>query len=104
MAATLVYRIQPVGGDLHGIQTETSDGSVANGVHVFETLAECWAVREWFLRGPVELATVRCETTDVSANGDYEGALLLAGRGEITNRRRFESTRELAKWVEGSCE
>lgn len=57
-------------------------------------------MREWCEEREIELATIECDARDVRANGDYEGELLLAGRGRIVARRVFGSTSQLVKWVE----
>ncbi len=99
--ANFVYRIQPAGAELHGVQTETSNGTLANGVHVFETWAElAAAVSGWgYGPGAVEIAAVRCNAGDVIPNGDFEGSLLRRGRGVIVSRKRFQSFAQLAKSV-----
>lgn len=97
----IVYRIQPQGAELHGIETETSNGEPAGGVHVFESLPEVYACREWLNEKKVELVEIECEASDLRRNADYEGALLLKGRGKIVNRRKFKDTRAVAAWVEG---
>jgi hypothetical protein len=95
-----VYRIQPQGADLHGVETETSNGKDAGGVHVFETIPEVYACREWRNERGVELAEIECDADDLCDNGDYEGALLPKGRGRIVRRRRFADVRQISQWVE----
>lgn len=97
---TIVYRIQPIGAKLHGIETTTSNDEAAGGVHVFGSLAEVYACREWCEQSDVELATIECEARDLRANGDYEGETLRKGRGRITARQTFATTRAIADWVE----
>lgn len=104
MSAIEVFRVQPRNAELHGIETETSNGEPAGGVHVFESLPEVQACGQWMDEPRVELATIRCEDSDVRRNGDFEGALLLAGRGEIVHRRPFAWISELAEWVARECE
>lgn len=99
MSVYHVYRIQPQGAELHGIETETSNGNPAGGVHVFESIAELQACREWLEEARVELVTIACRESDLRANGDYEGVTLRRGRGEIVKRQRFASTREVAEWA-----
>jgi hypothetical protein len=97
---TTAYRIQPQGASLHGIETEASDGSPAGGVHVFRSLPEVAACREWLTEEGVELATIECGAADLREHGDYEGATLLAGRGRIVERRPFADTQAVAEWVQ----
>jgi hypothetical protein len=99
MATYHVYRIQPQGAELHGIETETSNGELAGGVHVFESIAEIQACREWLTEKKVELVTIACQESDLRQNGDYEGTLLLKGRGEIVKRQKFADTRKVAQWA-----
>ncbi len=98
-----VYRIQPQGAELHGIETTTSNDEPAGGVHVFESLAEVQACRQWMPEKRVELVTIACEARDLRRNGDYEGALLIAGRGEIVRRQEFADTMEVARWAAENC-
>lgn len=98
----IVYRIQPQGAELHGVETETSNGDLAGGVHVFESLPEVYACREWLNEKSVELVEVDCDEYDLSPNGDYEGALLAKGCGTIVSRRAFEDTRAVSQWVEST--
>ena len=95
-----VFRIQPQNADLHGIKTETSNGDSAGGVHVFETISEVYACREWLNEKNVELVTIECEPNDLRENCDYEGALLLKGRGKITSRKKFKDTKAISAWAE----
>lgn len=96
----IVYRIQPQGADLHGVDTETSNGESAGGVHVFGSVSEIAACYGWITELNVEVATIECNEDDVSANGDYEGDLLLSGRGRIIERKPFADTRAVAAWAE----
>lgn len=98
-----VYRIQPQGAELHGIETESSDGTPAGGVHVFRTLPEVVACGGWYPEDNVELVTIECEPADLRSNGDYEGDLLRKGRGRIVHRQPFASTSEVSKWAEAAC-
>lgn len=95
-----VYRIHPHGAKLHGVETETSNGEPAGGVHVFESLPEVVAAGGWLNDPNVELAEVECDPRDVVPNEDYEGALLRKGRGRIVKRKKFRDTYSLAKWAE----
>lgn len=97
-----VYRIQPRDAELHGVQTETSNGELAEGVHVFETLPELASALAGWCSGEelVELAVIECEGKDVRENGDYEGSLLLKGRGRIVERKPFEDLRGVKEWAE----
>jgi hypothetical protein len=85
---------------LHGIETTTSNDEPAGGVHVFESLPEVYGCREWCNEDRVELATIECEPRDLQHNGDYEGALLLKGRGKIVRRKKFVDVRAIAAWIE----
>lgn len=96
----LVYRIQPQGADLHGIETETSNGESAGGVHVFESLSEVSACRFWVNESGVELAEIECSEKDIRENSDYEGSLLLKGRGKIIKRTPFEDTMAIAEFAD----
>lgn len=94
-----VYRIQPQGAVLHGIETEASDGSMAGGVHVFGSLGELVACGEWYPESRVELVEIECQARDLRQHGDYEGVTLVAGRGQITRRRTFRDTRRVSRWA-----
>ena len=98
----IVYRIQPRNADLHGVETETSNGEFAGGVHVFETTKEIVAaLGDWApSTEAIELAVVECEGRDVRENGDYEGSLLLKGRGQIVERKPFDGLREIRRWAD----
>lgn len=98
-----VYRIQPQGSELHGIETEASDGSLAGGIHVFGSLPEVYGCIEWLKQPRVELLTIECEPRDLKPNGDYEGETLKTGRGEVVERQLFDDTRAVAEWVRKQC-
>ena len=81
------FRVQPAGLGLDH-RSECSDGSLAAGVHVFQTLAQAvlqegaWQMAGYELvviEGPEILADTR----------DVEGWLLLAGEGRIISRFDF---------------
>jgi hypothetical protein len=95
-----VYRVQPPGVELHAIETETSAGNPAGGVHVFTEIGQVEAAIGWITRLDVELAEIECERRDLRPNGDYEGDLLIAGRGRIVRRHRFRDTGRVARWAE----
>lgn len=95
-----VFRIQPQGADLHGVETETSNGEPAGGVHVFSTLAEVAGCFSWLNEKKVELATIECATKDLRANGDFEGDLLIKGRGKIVFRMNFDDVMAVARYAE----
>lgn len=97
--AVTVYRIQPQGAKLHGIETRDSNDALCGGVHVFESLGEVYTCFEWRDEPKVELVTIACQPEDVRPNGDCQGALLLRGRGRIVTRRKFRSVRAVADWV-----
>lgn len=94
------YRIQPIGAELHGIETETSAGNPAGGVHVFEGIGQVVACGEWYPQSGIELAEIDCEPGDLIPTGDYEGATLRTGRGRIVRRRIFRDTRRVSRWAE----
>ena len=96
----IVYRIQPIGAELHGIRTTTSNEDLANGVHVFDTLSSVAACRGWCTEKDVELVTIECDARDLLDNEDYEGSLLIRGRGVIVNRMEFADTREVADYAD----
>lgn len=98
----VVYRIQPQNAELHGVETETSNGNLAGGVHVFRTLEETHAAITggWRPMTGIELVSISCEKRDVRSNGDYEGDLLLAGRGQITERKAFGDLKEVKEHLE----
>lgn len=100
----LVYRIQPQNAQLHAIRTETSAGDLANGVHVFDTISAVAACRGWIEERCVELATIKCEACDIRENDDYEGSLLIRGRGVIVSRIPFASTRDVADWADSQSD
>ena len=96
------YRFQPVDADLHGIQTETSEGELAGGVHVFASLEEAKSIFGWLLTTePVELATIECDESDLRDSGDVDGYTLRAGRGRIVSRKVFPGgLREANRWIQ----
>lgn len=95
-----VYRVQPIGADLHGVETETSNGNPAGGVHVFASIGELVACEGWLTRYGIELAEIECERSDLRPTGDYEGDTLKKGRGRIVRRRSFRDSRRVAQWAE----
>jgi hypothetical protein len=98
---TNAYRFQPIGADLHAIETETSEGNAAGGVHVFDSLQACHGISGWRLTDePVELVTIECEPRDLRDSEDYEGSTLRAGRGQIVTRHVFTGGLiEARKWL-----
>jgi hypothetical protein len=95
------YRIQPAGLDILGHRSETSAGTLDDGVHVFSTLADAaQAVKGWVADGSQpELVTILCDPEDLAANEDYEGALLLDSAGTIIARHPFADWEELYDWA-----
>jgi len=95
------YRIQPIGADLHAVETLTSNDKPANGVHVFGSrgevaLCQFWCAPEY--RNGCELVTIECEKSDLRDSGDAEGYTLKTGRGRIARRDRFNSLSEIVAW------
>lgn len=85
-----VYRVQPIDAVLHGVQTETSNGQQAGGVHVFESIDQlAHAILHWAPVVDIEIATIECLKSDLRDNHDYEGWLLPVGRGRIVARQPF---------------
>jgi len=93
-----VYRVQPVGLDLGQHRSETSNGNLASGVHVFSSIEELQSgVNGWCEQDCVpEICVIDCEPTDVRENGDYEGSELVANRGKIVGRVAFASWGDFA--------
>jgi len=101
---TIAYRVQPQGAALHGPdsephRSETSNGELAQGVHVFGSAPELYAVRGWYPMQSVEVVEIECAPGDLVENGDFEGELLKAGRGRIINRKKFRDLDALLAWV-----
>lgn len=94
-----VYRIQPIGSELHGIETTTSNDELAGGVHVFESVAEIYGCREWRNATNVELVTISCERRELKANGDYEGVTLKKGKGQIIDRKAFSDLQSIVDYI-----
>lgn len=97
MATREVYRIQPVGLELGGHRSTTSNDNLDCGVHVCCSLEEmAGAVNGWCKQDYVpELVVIECEDKDVQDNGDYEGFVLKGNRGQIVRRVAFSSWDEL---------
>ncbi len=88
-ATGIWFRVQPAGLGLDHL-SECSDGSLADGVHVFQTLTQAvlqegaWQMTDHELvviQGPERLADT----------GDVEGWLLPTGHGEIIGRHDFSA-------------
>jgi hypothetical protein len=99
----LVYRIQPAGLGIAGHRSLTSCGDLAEGVHVFGSLAEAArAVRGWVAdedgMPTPELVTITCAADDLEDNEDYEGLLLVEAAGEIVHRHTFADWDALHAW------
>ena len=106
---TTAYRVQPQGALLHGSdsephRSETSNGELAQGVHVFGSAPELYAVRDWYPMENVEVVEIECAPRDLVENGDYEGELLKAGRGKIIDRKKFRNLDALLAWVKRELE
>lgn len=95
----IVYRVQPEGADLHAVETETSNGNPAGGVHVFAEFGNLTATLGWLKRTGIELAEIECERRDLRDSGDYEGHTLVAGRGRIVRRRHFRDSDRVGRWA-----
>jgi len=93
-----VYRVQPAGMDLGQHRSETSNGNLAIGVHVFSSLEELQCgVNGWCEQDYVpEICVIDCEPISVRKNGDYEGSVLVANGGKIVGRVAFASWDEFA--------
>lgn len=100
MPHTTVYRIQPAGLEIAGHCSESSSGDLADGCHVFVSLADAaHAVRGWMADDTQpELLTIRCEEDDLEDNEDYEGLTLLDSAGEIVIRQTFADWDALYDW------
>lgn len=94
----IVYRVQPQGLDLGSHKSETSNGELDRGVHVFCSLEELQgAVNGWCQQDYTpEVVVIECDSKDVRENGDYEGSVLVGNRGEIVKRIPFPSWDEFA--------
>lgn len=106
---TIAYRIQPQGASLHGSKSEphrseTSNGEFAQGVHVFGSAPELYAVRGWYPMEKIELVEIECEPGDLVENDDFEGELLRAGKGLIVDRKKFRDLNALFAWVKRELE
>jgi len=93
-----VYRIQPQGANLHGQQSETSNGEVIGGVFVFDNLNELAAI-DWMNEPDVELVEIRIEPGDTFRTFDQEGTGLRQGRGQVVGRIRFDDVRAAREWA-----
>lgn len=90
-AADVWFRVQPKGlGLAH--QSETSNGDLANGVHVHKTLEQ--AVNQegrWIFQGDgCELVVIR-GPEQLADTGDVEGWVLPIGSGEIIGRADYDA-------------
>lgn len=101
MATTTVYRLQPTGLELTGHKSETSSGDLDRGPHVFGSLSEASNVTGWVAqRGKWELLEIEADQKDVQDNGDYEGYVLLGGRGRIVRRTLLGTWKQVLAWAE----
>ena len=93
-----VYRVQPQGLGLDH-RSETSNGNLAAGVHVFGSLEQLTVGVLGWCRTQIgetpEIVTIECEASDLRENGDYEGDLLVSGRGAIVHRQPFADSESL---------
>ena len=96
----IVYRIQPIGADLHAVRSTTSNDDKVSGVFVFATLQELCRCSEWLNEAGIELAEIDCDEADIQPGDDYEGDVLTTGRGRIVRRRTFRESSRVAKWAE----
>lgn len=104
---TTTYRIQPPNLELNH-QSECSDGELAEGVHVFDSLEDvARGLKGWVVVDPseaVELIAIQCDEDDLEDSGDFEGWLLPTGCGQITQRYPFNSWGDLQNWLKHSVE
>ena len=95
-----VYRVQPAGLGIRKHRTESSNGELVKGCHVFCSLPELvgavpgWCECPW----TPEIVTIRCSNKNVVGNHDYEGDLLLRSKGKIVARRKFKNWRKQVNW------
>lgn len=101
MPTQTCYRVQPIGLEIAGHRSETSNDELANGVHVFGCLQElCGGVRGWCSQQwAPEIIEITCDSRDLRDNGDFEGFLLRGSRGEITTRKSFADWDSLIEWA-----
>jgi hypothetical protein len=95
-----VWRIQPVGADLHGQRSQASDESEIPGVFVFENANEIAAI-DWMNTGPVELVKIAVDKKkDLFPTQDQEGVGLKEGRGKIVARATYENEAAISEEAE----
>lgn len=89
-----VYRIQPVGKELTGHQSMTSnDEPDERGVHVFSGLEETFlAPKQWLApKWKPEIVVIMIDSGDLEDTGDYEGYVVDPSRAKIVHRQAFTS-------------
>lgn len=98
----VVYRIQPRGLGIMGHCSETSCGDLDEGPHVFTSLAEAArAIRGWLDEDDQpELGTIQCDEDALADNEDFEGMVLVEGRGTIVARQAFADWDAMRAWFE----
>lgn len=101
MAKHTCYRVQPVGQELGQHRSETSNGELDRGVHVFGCLSALGGgVRGWCNPGwQPEVVAIECDLADLRDNGDYEGFVLVGNRGIIVERITFPTWEALLDWA-----
>ena len=97
-----VWRVQPIGSNLHDVKSMDSNDEEIIGVFVFETLNEVAAI-DWMDQKDVELVKIKIDKGDLFKTYDQEGVGLKSGKGEIVARKPFESVRDVRDWaIEGN--
>lgn len=85
------FRVQPKGLGLDH-RSETSNGALAAGVHVFQTLEQAVAQEgRWCMTGGGHEVIVIRGPKHLEDTGDVEGCLLPSGCGEIVLRADFDT-------------
>jgi hypothetical protein len=103
----IVYRVQPAGLGIKGHRSELSGDpdviGLDRGPHVFSSIAELAnGVRGWFhdpAEPEQEVLAILAKEEDLEPNYDYEGEVLIGGRGRIVARRSFKNWQLLLRWV-----
>jgi len=93
-----VWRVQPVGSDLHGQQSTTSNDDTIDGVFVFDNLNELTAI-DWMNEKNVELVKIAIDDGDTFTTSDQEGIGLKSGRGKVVAAMPFDDIRSVRRWA-----
>lgn len=101
MSSTLVYRVQPVGLEIRGHRSLTSNDNLDAGPHVFGTIEEAkGGVRGWCSQsGKWELLEIECSAKGIRDNGDYEGYVLTDKNAKIINRQILGNWKQVKEWA-----